>query len=433
MKPRTKLHHRVLELSKILVPITEKQKQWAYKNCLNHLGYANKNRVLCLDCGETFSPQLVKRNSATCPRCQTKLKIKESRCTTDTQINFFAITEIVDEFQVIRNFELIANYKKGKKVNYSLKEILQDWIQPDLKVTKFGLKHHCTGFCDSWTGKMEIREGSRYSYYGAKYDVYARMYHPSSKFKPEYLKIGINKNLSGLSFIEAITKVPNKPRLETLLKAKRYDFLHARESKINQYWNTIKICLRNKYKPNDIKDYFDYLDLLGYFNRDLLNAKYVCPKNLKKEHNRYVKKKIELQRKRDYEKSKKLIDTNNPIYIEQKQKFFDLVFSDSNIQIIPLKSVHEFLIEGQKLTHCVFTNSYYKKQDSLILSARIKNEPIETIEIDLKKMVVSQARGLGNKPTKYHDKIVELVNKNMHKIRAIVKPKKEKLIKKLAS
>lgn len=281
---------------------------------------------------------------------------------------------------------------------------------------------------------MEIREESRYyGYSSGRYDVYARKYHPNSKFKPEYLKIGINKNLSGLSFIDAITKVPNQPRLETLLKAKRYDFLHARESKINQYWNTIKICLRNKYKPNDIKDYFDYLDLLGYFNRDLLNAKYVCPKNLKKEHDRYVKKKIDLQRKRDYEKSKKLIDTNNPIYIEQKQKFFDLVFSDSNIQIIPLKSVHEFLIEGQKLTHCVFTNSYYKKQDSLILSARIKNEPIETIEIDLKKMVVSQARGLGNKPTKYHDKIVELVNKNMHKIRAIVKPKKEKLIKKLAS
>lgn len=150
MKPRTKLHRRVVGLANSLNPITKIQEEWAYRECLEHRGYATKNRVLCLDCGETFSPDLVKRNKAVCPQCGTKLQIKESRCTTDTQTNYFAIAEIVEEFQVIRNFELIAYYKKGKKVKYFLHEILQQWIQPDLKITLFGLKHTLNFHCDSW-------------------------------------------------------------------------------------------------------------------------------------------------------------------------------------------------------------------------------------------------------------------------------------------
>lgn len=150
MKPRTKLHHRIVSLSNYLPRITESQKQWAYKNCLPHLGYANKSSVFCLDCGETFSLDLIKRSRATCPHCQTKLTIKKTRKRTNEFTNYFAITHVVDEFQVVESFELIAYYKKGEPVRYFLHAILEDWIMPNLKVQKIGLLHHTQGCCDSW-------------------------------------------------------------------------------------------------------------------------------------------------------------------------------------------------------------------------------------------------------------------------------------------
>lgn len=436
MKPRNKLHHRIVDLAQYLFPISSQQKEWAYRECLEHRGYATKNRVLCLDCGDTFSPQLVSRKKAVCPHCGTKLQIKESRCTTDTQTNYFAITEIVEEFQVVRNFELIARYKKGEKVRYHLHEILQYWIQPDLKVTMFGLRHNVTWNCDVWSGNMEIREeGSRYSYHGKKYDVYARKYHPDSVIKPEFKMYGINTNLQQVTFLDAIKHIPHQSKLETLLKAKQYWLVDAHINQsgrsINYYWESIKICLRNKYKVKDAGLWMDYIDLLAYFNKDRKNAKYVCPKDLKKEHDRLVAKKRIIQKKREIEEQKRRAEIDNKFFQKAKAKFFDLKFTNGPLVIIPLKSVQEFIEEGDKLKHCVFTNRYFDKEDSLILSARLENEPIETIEVDLKELKITQARGLKNEPTDHHDKILELVKKNLPKIAEIVKPKKIKKTKQL--
>ncbi|MDR1984746.1 MAG: PcfJ domain-containing protein, partial [Prevotellaceae bacterium] len=57
------------------------------------------------------------------------------------------------------------------------------------------------------------------------------------------------------------------------------------------------------------------------------------------------------------------------------------------------------------------------KPDSLILSACINGQKIETVEFSLSKMQVVQSRGVCNKNTEYHDRIIELVKKNIRKIR----------------
>lgn len=436
MKPRNKHHHRIVDLSQYLFTISKQQKEWAKTECLEHRGYATKNRVLCLDCGETFSPQLVKRKKAVCPHCNTKLDVKESRKTTDRQVNYFAITEIFNEFQIVRNFEIIANYKKGSSADIYIHEILQYWIQPDLKVTMFGKKHNLNYCCDSWGGNMEIREeGARYSYHGKKYDVYARKYHPDSVIKPEYKMYGIDTKLQQVTFLDAIKHIPHNPKLETLLKAKQYWLVDAHINQsgrsINYYWDSIKICLRNRYKIKDAGLWMDYMDLLHYFNKDRRNAKYVCPKDLKKEHDKLVAKKRIIQKKREEEEQRKRAKIDNEFYLKEKSKFFDLEFTNGPLVIIPLKSVQEFIEEGDKLKHCVFTNRYFAKKESLVLSARINNEPIETIEIDLEKLKITQARGLKNEPTEHHDLIVQTVKKNLSKIAEIVRPKKRKKSKQL--
>jgi len=53
----------------------------------------------------------------------------------------------------------------------------------------------------------------------------------------------------------------------------------------------------------------------------------------------------------------------------------------------------------------------------LILTARIGNKRIETVEVNLKTLSVVQSRGVCNNNTEYHDRIIKLVKKNMNLIR----------------
>lgn len=429
MKPRTKLQHRVFGLSKELNEITNTQKEWAYKYCLEHKAYANKSSAFCLDCGKTFSPQIVHRKKAVCPHCNTKLQVEFTRKTTDKQTSYLAITEVVEEFQVVRNFEIIAVYKKGQEVCLSLNEILQYWIDDKGKRTLIGLKHNYNWCMDSWSGDWEIRVESNSWYNKDKFEIYPYKYHPDSVFKPELKKIGINKNLQGLHVFEAMNIIPHNSKAETLLKAKQFSLLSKSENHLlNYYWPSIKICLRNKYKIKDAGIYFDYLDLLKYFKKDIRNAKFVCPKNLKKQHDILVEKKRKIQQAEERErKRREIIERQKRLanakveYAERIQKFLELEFKKGNIQISVLKSIEEFKVEGDVLKHCVYANEYYLKEDSLLLSAKVNGERTETIEIILSKLQISQARGFRNNATEHHDKIVNLVKKNLPKIAEIAK------------
>lgn len=426
MKPRTKLQFRVVGLSSQLPDIKSMMTEWANNDCLNHIGYATKSRVVCMECGERFSTELVNRKRAVCPHCGASLKIEWSRKRTNKQFISIGKADVCEEFQIIRCFELKAYYGEGKKPRYFIREVLQHWIKDDGKREVIALARS-TG-CRGWCGKLEIRNKTVGSYYCiGDNDVYCDKYHPDSVFKPQYARMGIDYKLHGLSFLDAINTIPVNPKLETLLKARQYDLLgywYRGRYKISSYWPSIKICLRNKYKIKDIPMWFDYLNLLTRYHKDLHNAYYVCPANLKKAHDLYVAKK-----KRDDEKARKARDMQRLLelkkyaedYIKEKSKFFDLKLSDGKIVVIPLKSLEEFQQEGEIMHHCVFSNEYFKEKDSLILSAQIGKKHIETVEVNLKTFSIVQSRGVCNKNTEYHDSIVKLVNDNMNLIQKCLK------------
>ncbi|MBW2961291.1 PcfJ domain-containing protein [Mesonia aestuariivivens] len=432
MKPRTKLEIEVFRLSKRLPNLDRKQKEWAYDKCLDHKGFATKSRVICMDCGKTFSPDLVNRKRAVCPHCETKLKIENTRKRTDHQVNFFAQAHVYGEYQIVRNFELIANYRKGKKVSFILTEILQYWIRPDGKNTMVGLLHHTQGYCNSWGGDWAIRKNysrSIYNWNVLKYKIYPFKYTPDSEFKSEYKKYGIDYNLDGLTLTDAIKILPENPRAETLLKAKQYDLLFRCKdypSDISYNWPSIKICLRNRYKIKDASLYIDYLDLLRYFNKDLRNAKYVCPKNFKKAHDTLVKKKQKIQerqrRMNQEEQKKKRIErdrTANIRYQKNKKPFIGLKFSKGKIQISFLNNTNEIKEEGEILHHCVYVNEYHDK-NTLLFSALVDGVKTATVEVDTDLLQVVQVRGKYNNPTDYDDKIRKILEDNMFKIGEIV-------------
>jgi hypothetical protein len=157
----------------------------------------------------------------------------------------------------------------------------------------------------------------------------------------------------------------------------------------------------------------DYMDLLRCFGKDLHNAKYVCPANLQREHDRYMRKKRErIERERREEAKKKALE-DEAEFLKMKSRFFGICFTDGLVQVRVLESVEEVIQEGDVLHHCVFTNDYHLKTDSLILSARIDEQRLETIELSLSKLQVLQSRGLCNENTEYHNRILRLVKKNM--------------------
>jgi len=152
------------------------------------------------------------------------------------------------------------------------------------------------------------------------------------------------------------------------------------------------------------------------FNKDLYNAKYVCPLNLKKEHNKYVEKKRKWNLKRKIKDMKKQLRKDQREYYKKRKQFFDLEFTDGDIVVKPIKSVKQVMELGDMMNHCIYQNEYYKQDNSLLLYAKIKNIATETIEFDLERQKVVQSRGYDNDPTKYNRKIVRLVNKHKQEI-----------------
>lgn len=60
---------------------------------------------------------------------------------------------------------------------------------------------------------------------------------------------------------------------------------------------------------------------------------------------------------------------------------------------------------------------YYKREDSLIMSATVDGRRMETVEFSLSRMEVCQCRGKSNQLSAYHDRILNLVRDNIPLIR----------------
>lgn len=192
-----------------------------------------------------------------------------------------------------------------------------------------------------------------------------------------------------------------------------------------RYKPSFNICNRNHYIIKDASLWEDYMSLLAYFGKDLRNAHYVCPKNLKVAHDRLLAKKdareAKLRQDRDrveaIRRREKLMKDIAGFY-ERMEKFFGMKITDGNIVICPLESITQFYQEGKAMHHCVYKLGYYNRPDRLILSAKdTGGKRIETIEVNLKTLNIVQSRAVCNGVSEYHDQIVKLVKKNMNLIR----------------
>ena len=67
MRPHTRFQHKVAAVNERLSPITEAQKQWGFRNALNHFAIRNaKGVAMCLDCGHKWHST---EGETKCPNC----------------------------------------------------------------------------------------------------------------------------------------------------------------------------------------------------------------------------------------------------------------------------------------------------------------------------------------------------------------------------
>jgi len=421
MKPRTKLQKQVFEASRKLPKITDAQIRWASRNCIDHVGRrTNKGVITCLECGHSWQgdgPLADTITDCNCPACNTKLKVETTRRYKFHDYGYVCITTACEGFQVLRFFYVECYIRLGSKPCYSHIEVVQRWIAPNGKYATFALLRSMGCFVNGWiwASNLEIRPEREL------YNINPTCIYPRQKLIPEIARSGYKKPFGKLTPFDLIHTLLSQEKAETLLKtgqtALLHHFAYNNHRSIDKYWPSIRIAIRNGYMVKEASDWLDYLDLLRTFDRDLLNAKYVCPADLEAEHDRYVRKRQEMRERKRYEEQRAQALEDEKRFMDMKGKFFGIAFTDGLIDIRVLESVDEILREGEAMHHCVFANRYHLKSDSLILSARIDSERIETIEFSLSKLAVMQSRGVCNNQTEYHNRIIDLVMKNVPQIK----------------
>jgi len=416
MIPRTKIQHYVWSLRNKLLPVTEKQKEYAFAKCLDHIGHRTKKGITCMDCGKFFTDSS-QHKTATCPHCYTKIKVVTTRKKKFSQTEYMALLDVVEGIQVSRTLEIKSWHRAGEKAHVWVTEVFQHYFGIDNN-TYLVARLRTSFMNDHFSGDLEIRDHKN----SDQYCYTVNKVYPEYKVLPIFKKLGFKGNLHSVSPYRFFTRIENNNKAETLLKSSQpYLFFHEITASRScwRYWDSIKICIRNKYKVKDVPTYYDYLDLLHRFRKDLRSPKYVCPIDLKKEHDRLVKKKTELDFKRKLTEQREKITREDEAYKELRKDYFGLSFSNGKITIKVLESVKQFMEHGDLLKHCVFASEYYKKSGSLVLGAYVGDEPIETVEVSLKSMDIVQSRGLHNNGSMYNDDIKQLVTANIGKIRSI--------------
>ena len=421
MKPRNKFEKAVMALSTKLCPITKAQRQWAFRECIDHFAFRlPKGRTTCMDCGYSWTLEQP-IDTCTCPQCRASLQVKTTRARKLQQKHYFTLLTTCGKYQVLRMFLLVVGMEKGCRAQSSVIEIGHYWWNDAGRQAIVAIQRTFGHYIDSFSfySPMAIRNDSEAYRYVASFQIY-----PKLKVTNTLYRNGFNGEFHGIAPTRLIPALLTDSRAETMMKAGRYkDLRHflSRGKGLDNYWNSYKLTLRHHYIISDIALWCDYVDMLKRLGKDIHNPKYICPSDLRGKHN---KREAELRRQREREamerkREKAMADEER--FRELKSKFFGIRFTDGTIQVHVLESVQEYIDEGAELHHCLFSNEYYLKENSLILSATIEGKRIETIEVSLDTLQVIQSRGVCNQNTPYHEQIVSLVNAHSQLIREVVR------------
>lgn len=410
-----------------------------------------------------------------CPHCGAKIQLRvvPADCSIGKgwnkhQEDFFQVMNVVGDWQVTRLIYMQKyTYVRKENTPWEYYEVCQAWNNPAYKKTFFrsfpkGMQMHhplnpyqlnrCVikrdengdyvkdekGYyvCESEPNELEPRMAGGSNYF----DTTAIC--PNAKILPAFRQRGIDRKLfdrlgrNAMWLFESVSQ--GKPMYETLLKAKEYKLFKSitenyNKDKAEPMFSAWKICQRRHYDiHSNFTEWHDYVSMLIDEKKDIRNPYYVCPSDLHKAHQdmldikRKREEKEEERRRREQqerdriaaEKAMKDAIKTEKQYIKDHKQFFDInIPTNKGFTIVVLKTINEFKEEGLTLDHCVFRMGYYRKKNSLILSARDEdNKPIETIEVDIPTLRIVQCYGKHDTFTPMHKDIVNTMTANLWQV-----------------
>lgn len=450
MEAKTKYHkHLINELQPKLKPLSKAKQKWAIDKSFDFYGVSHYSSIICLECTHSWKGKF-ENDHATCPKCKKKLRSVGKWRGYEYVTNHVVFFDRVGDIAVIRVFYVRKDLQKGQKAKISFSEVIQKWFDPNavkhthVSKTMLAMMGYSRG---GWSkgSELEIRANhdlvntyrGRPTSIGSYCDIYPYMKIPK-RFKQAGFTLKYSEMEMRLDY-DQLMYILMDSRMETLYKYGESEMVHyfLRYKLTPKLWTALKINFRNHYLVNnpDISwnEYVDYLKWLIQFKADVHNPHFVCPDDFRVMHSLYYGKKrrhdamLERRAKeRDAERRKEEIKRKaERAVLEAKEyakrigKYLPLVFKSGKLEITVIDSPEQLMKEADELVHCAFSSNYHKKVDSLLMSARVDGRLVETVEIDLRTMKVSQSRGYDNHATKYNERIVNLVKKNMHKVKAI--------------
>lgn len=413
MQPRNEYERQVADAARTLRPLTAKQLKWAADRCVTRYGRRTKKGVItCVECGHTWTDKTA-QGYCICPACHTRLTIDDDSLRRIYDMADYACFISVHKGLQVLRFVYVAYYVWiGRPARYTISEVVQHWIAPNGQQAVRARLIKNSPFDKMWNYDtlLELRP------HKPLYNIHPRYIYPKPELIPELRRNGYDGRFYDLSPSELFCALLRDSRAETLLKAEQITLLQhfvTAACKIDDYWPSIRIVLRNGYPITDVGTWCDYIDLLRFFGKDLRNARYVCPADLRAGHDHYVVKKRKYELALAEEESLHRELEREDEYRRAKGEFFGIAFTDGEISVRVLESIEQIRQEGEAMHHCVFAAEYYKKPDSLILSATMGGKRLETVEVSLARLEVVQSRGRCNQDTPYHNRIVRLVKRNM--------------------
>jgi len=427
MRVRTRYQKQVVELANGLKPATKKHVDWAYRECLDHYAFRTKSgRTTCLDCGHQWTIARDKEKYCQCPKCKAKLTVENTMRRKARSSSYFSVAETKGGLQVLRIFLLETFYEKGKAARIWHTEIAQYWMNEKGKCALIGRKRTLGRYQDSfiYSSPMEPRKDNDVYRYIATCPI-----HPDIKVIPQLTRNGFEGDFFGIAPLPLFTALLSDSRIETLIKEKRITELRhfmQHPKALDLCWKPYLIAKRRHYDIADITMWCDLINLLDKQGKDLRNPHFICPTDLKAARDKWLntwKRKQERQREeeqrqwqlereeRELQRLAQMGETKEK-YLKEKAPYLNITLTDGLVTLHVLRDVDEFYEEGKALSHCVFACSYFDKESSVILSARVKGERMETVELSLKSLSVVQCHGKYNHDTEYHERIINLVNSN---------------------
>ena len=237
-----------------------------------------------------------------CPECGAKCEVKDMKtgARESSTLSLVSAIEVFKGVQVVRTFEASrCNYNDGGKTLYSMTELYQIWMLENGReiITTIGYDRSYNYFHWHFGAPYSIGRhscgGGGYYYYEDVYNVNDNFIYPRLNISPFFRMKGIDRDMvrwlvrKSINIPDAFCSLAKDARMETLLKT-GYQALFARFVKadisLGKYWKSINICHRHGYAIDDAILWCDHIEMLEELGMDIHNPKYICPEDLRKQH-----------------------------------------------------------------------------------------------------------------------------------------------------